>query len=94
MSNYRIPPYGREDWIAYGYYPKNFAILFILIIALYTCIPLPSKICLLTGILVSIAHFTALVTEYVIVTNKKDNEEETDEPSEYAAYMFRLVSYF
>ena len=77
----------------YGYYPKNFAIIFILIIAIYTCIPLPPKICLVTGILVSIAHFAALITEYVIITNGK-NEEKIDETSEYTSYMYRLVSYF
>ena len=76
----------------YGYYPKNFAIIFILIIAIYTCIPLPPKICLVTGILVSIAHFAALITEYVIITNGK-NEEKIDETSEYTSYMYRLVSY-
>ena len=91
--NFRFPPYGSEEWIEYGYYPKNFAIIFILIIALYTCIPLPPKICLVTGILVSVAHFAALITEYVIVTNGK-NEEKIDETSEYTSYMYRLVSYF
>ena len=92
LCNFRFPPYGSEEWIDYGYYPKNFAIIFILVIALYTCIPLPPKICLVTGILVSIAHFAALITEYVIFTNGK-NEEEIDETSEYTSYMYRLVSY-
>ena len=54
---------------------------------------MPPKICLVTGILVSVAHFAALITEYVIVTNGK-NEEKIDETSEYTSYMYRLVSYF
>ena len=92
--NCRLPQIGPEGLIAYGYFPKHFAILFILIIALYTCIPLPPTFCIITGVLVSIAHFATLVAEYVIVTNKNNEEEESDETSEYASYMFRLVSSF
>ena len=92
--NYRLPQIGPDGLIAYVYFPKHFAILFILIIALYTCIPLPPSFCIITGVLVSIAHFATLVAEYVIVTNKNNEEEENDETSEYTSYMFRLVSNF
>ena len=97
-----MPPYGEEEWISWGYYPKNLAILFILIIALYTCIPLPRMACVLIGILVSASHFIALVVEYVMFVGGKNNDGVTNDDgqgksvdsSEYSSYMLRLVSYF
>ena len=93
LLSYRVPPYGGFEWNTWGYYPKNCAIIFILIIALYTCVPFHPKSCFMLGIIVSIAHFIALVVEYVTTVLVQDNEKTSDDTSDYSHYMLRLVRY-
>ena len=69
-------------------------IIFILIIALYTCTPFPPKSCFVLGITVSIAQIIALVVEYVTTVVLPNDEKTIDDTSQYSYYMLRLVRYF
>lgn len=76
----------------WGCYPKNFAILFILVIALYTCLPLPPKANAVIGILVSITHLIAIAIEYAANNGTHHNEASSSAYTKYSTYMVQLVS--
>ena len=53
--------------------PRTLAPLFILVLVLYTCLPLPAKASVATGILVSAVHLFAM-----IISASQGNEDNRD----------------
>ena len=88
---FRIPPYGHDEWSEWGYYPKNFAIVFVLIVSLYTCIPIPPVACISVGALVSVLHLIALLVEYINIPDLANTDQIIVEGTVYAGYTLKLV---
>ena len=88
---FRIPPYGHDEWSEGGYYPKNFTIVFVLIVSLYTCIPIPPVACISVGALVSVLHLIALLVEYINIPDLDNTDKTVVEGTVYAGYTLKLV---
>ena len=88
---FRIPPYGHDEWSEWGYYPKNFAIVFVLIVSLYTCIPIPPVACISVGALVSVLHLIALLVEFINIPDLANTDQIIVEGTVYAGYTLKLV---
>ena len=91
VFGFRIPPYGHDEWSEWGYYPKNFAIVFVLIVSLYTCIPIPPVACISVGALVSVLHLIALLVEYMKIPDLGNTDQIIVEGTVYAGYTLKLV---
>ena len=72
---FRFPAYG--TWSSPVVAPRQLSAVFLLVLALFTSLPLPTILSLLLGLLVSVLHLFALATCGGAGVGIQENENET-----------------